>query len=796
MLQDLGFADATQYNYTKVCQVAGNMDDKSSFDRTKQALHFIGFDQQSQTSIFAAVSAVLHIGNLVIGQDGNGDATLASDRHLAAIAGLLKVEENDVRSAMCNRLITAGTDVMVKPETMEKANQARDALGKVLYSKLFDYIVTCVNTALRLKSETVTMQVSVLDIFGFEVFQKNHFEQFCINYANEKLQLHFNHFNFMRERALYVREGIDLVESDFVDNSACVELIEGKGWGIQAILDDVCIMPKGDDKQFLDRLMQTQQIKSHSHFGASKQRFETFVVNHYAGSVAYTINEFCEKNKDLLAFDVVQMMQKSKSKFFAGLFENQATDASAALKPGRKGGGGGGGSVAYKSVSATFKTDLASLMVAINSADPHFVRCVNPNSQKKAELFENQKAVEQLRCGGVIEAVRMCRESYPSRYTHQDFFGTFNCLCQNVQGADYRQKVGFMLQHLKVEASKFRLGKTMVLLKREVVDNMERMRAQLLGGRAMVLQNTVRCFIAKLELANKRDLRHKYQAVVNLQSICRRTITRAKYVRMVQAVRLQERKRREEEERKRQEEDAIRNAASSAQRVALQQQHEEAEQARITKQTAHASRAAVLQGLADGDSEDDDAENEVVGYLEDDEKDSKKENYQLQQPSSKSRALTAQDDAAPVSPLCIRIQVHAEGITEALLFHVDLLASAIRQAVMIKDHKSFLKVHPNTFRGQAAIEWLRGHAARALFGSEAEKEKNQQLSRSVALLLGQKLLAVGVFRQVTGSLTKPLEDPNALFRFHEDEKEGPLLNCRSIWFQNARGGIGVTVHDA
>ena len=105
---------------------------------------------------------------------------------------------------------------------------------------------------------------------------------------------------------------------------------------------------------------------------------------------------------------------------------------------------------------------------------------------------------------------------------------------------------------------------------------------------------------------------------------------------------------------------------------------------------------------------------------------------------------------------------------------------------MIKDHKSFLKVHPNTFRGQAAIEWLRGHAARALFGSEAEKEKNQQLSRSVALLLGQKLLAVGVFRQVTGSLTKPLEDPNALFRFHEDEKEGPLLNCRSIWFQNAR----------
>jgi len=125
------------------------------------------------------------------------------------------------------------------------------------------------------------------------------------------------------------------------------------------------------------------------------QRFETFVVNHYAGSVAYTTDAFCEKNKDLLAVDLVQMMQKSKSKFFAQLFENQATDVAPA-RPGRK-GGGGGGSVAYKSVSATFKTDLASLMDAINAADPHFVRCVNPNSQKKAQLFENQKAVEQLR---------------------------------------------------------------------------------------------------------------------------------------------------------------------------------------------------------------------------------------------------------------------------------------------------------------------------------------------------------------------------------------------------------------
>jgi myosin heavy subunit len=195
------------------------------------------------------------------------------------------------------------------------------------------------------------------------------------------------------------------------------------------------------------------------------------------------------------------------------------------------------------------------------------------------------------RCGGVIEAVRMCRESFPSRYSHQDFYGTFNCLCPGAQGGDMKQAVASMLQQLRVEPAKFRLGKTMVLLKREVVDTMEGMRAKLLGGRAMVLQNTVRRFIAKQELAQKRDIRRKYSGCVKLQSICRRTITRAKYVRMVQAVRLQERKRREEEERKRQEEAAQRNA-TTAQKAAIAQQQQE-EQVRIQK----ASQAQILQTL-------------------------------------------------------------------------------------------------------------------------------------------------------------------------------------------------------
>ncbi len=170
-----------------------------------------------------------------------------------------------------------------------------------------------------------------MDIFGFEVFKVNRFEQFCINYANEKLQLHFNHYNFMLERQLYLREGIELVESDFVDNSASVELIENKVWGLQATLDDVCITPKGyvdlspflspatpetksgvvgsDDTMFLERLLQSKDLKTKKNFLAPKQRNGTFTVHHYADSVSYHVEEFCEKNKDLLVGDVVTMMQ-------------------------------------------------------------------------------------------------------------------------------------------------------------------------------------------------------------------------------------------------------------------------------------------------------------------------------------------------------------------------------------------------------------------------------------------------------------------------------------------------------
>ena len=283
----------------------------------------------------------------------------------------------------------------------------------------------------------------------------------------------------------------------------------------------------------------------------------------------------------------------------------------------------------------------------------------------------------------------------------------------------------------------------------QVVDGMERMRAQLLGGCARSIQSAVRGMLARWELNRKREIRRKHLSLVRIQGCVRRCLKRQQYAGMVAAVRAQERKRREEEERRARGIAGPDPAAAPAPAAQPLQQVQHAQNAAAIEN----ARKAVLTGMASRNDDSFDGRDEVDAFLEDE-----KEN------GGGAVAARRPNEEVPVSPLCIRIQVHAEGITEALLFHVDLLASAIRQAVTIKDHKVFLKVYPNTFSGQAAIEWLRGHAARAVFGADADKEKNQQLAKSVALLLAQKLLAVGVFRQVTGSLTKPLEDPNALFR--------------------------------
>jgi hypothetical protein len=307
------------------------------------------------------------------------------------------------------------------------------------------------------------------------------------------------------------------------------------GGGLQATLDDVCKMPKGDDKVLLERLSSDKKLMGTGYLQLPKKRDGTFIVLHYAGAVAYMADGFCERNKDILPASAVVLVQASKDKLLSALFQEMG-DTGGGSSRGRGAGGAKGGS---KSVSATFKADLNGLMEQINASGPHFVRCINPNRHKQAQVFEDVKAVEQLRCGGVIEAMRMARASFPCRYQHQEFASTYvPFLCPDVAAAlPARSKCLACFKALEATPGHFAVGKTLVLMRREVLDEAERRRGAVLYRHAVTIQSAARVLAAAALLRRRRkerqDAKDASVCICKLQGVCRRVKVRGQYIRMV-----------------------------------------------------------------------------------------------------------------------------------------------------------------------------------------------------------------------------------------------------------------------
>ena len=419
--------------------------------------------------------------------DGNSVGTVdVKGASIVAAAKLLQVSAAELKECLCTRIISTGRDSMRKPENKANALLCLQALCKQLYSKIFEHVVDLVNAAMKVSDGHLDKmgntgrqqtQVSVLDIFGFESFVVNRFEQLCINHANEKLQGHFNNYSFLQERALMEAEGLEVQATDFVDNCECIMLLEQPG-GLQATLDDVCKMPKGDDSVLLDRLATDKTFTASAHLIIPRKKDGTFIIQHYAGSVAYTANGFCERNKDTLPASAVALMQVSKDRLLSTLFEHMGAEDVPA--PASRGGRGSsaGTKAGKRSVSATFKADLNGLMELINSSGPHFVRCINPNRNKQAQVFEDAKAVEQLRCGGVIEAMRMARAGFPCRFAHHEFARIYvPFLCPEVAtGLPARSKCLACFKAMNSMPGHFAVGKTLAMMSREVLDEAERLR--------------------------------------------------------------------------------------------------------------------------------------------------------------------------------------------------------------------------------------------------------------------------------------------------------------------------------
>ncbi|XP_073228472.1 unconventional myosin-VI-like isoform X3 [Porites lutea] len=411
-----------------------NLDDASDYRRMEESMNKVGFSEEEKANIFKVVAAVLHIGNIAFeeSQDKDGGSAMSSKstNSLHTAAQLLDVSPEELKMSLTTRMMSAGGSDMRVPLKPEQASAARDALGKALYTKLFDHIVAQVNQCFPFESSST--YIGVLDIAGFEYYEFNSFEQFCINYCNEKLQQLFNDRILKQEQELYDREGLGVKTVTYMDNQDCIDLIEAKKTGIIDILDEESKLPKPTAEHFTRELHQKHKNhfrlaiprKSHLMYHKKMRDDEGFLIRHFAGAVCYNTAEFIEKDNDALHRDLEELIQDSKDAFLKSLFPGVA--------PKKKGIGsmsfggninrGGSKKLGFISVGNKFRTQLNQLMEKLGNTGASFIRCIKPNGKMAPRDFEGGSILSQLECAGMVSVLMLMQDGWPSRAPFKELY--------------------------------------------------------------------------------------------------------------------------------------------------------------------------------------------------------------------------------------------------------------------------------------------------------------------------------------------------------------------------------------
>ena len=388
------------------------MPDVEMFKELSAALETCKIPQAKQKELWGVLAGVLHVGNVTFTGDEN--AQIADDAVAKAACDQL---QSAVASCLTQRSMTVGTETTMVPNNVEKAGYARDALGKAIYARLFEWLVAAVNESIKGDADGDCHFIGLLDVFGFEFFGTNNsFEQLAINFANEKLQQFFLKFVFKSEELEYEREQVRWTPIEYQDNQGCIDLIEKTPNGILRMLDTQCKTPKATDQSF--SVAVNKEHKKQDFFleprKAGLRQFkeeDAFVVRHFAGNVCYMSANFLDKNNDTLHPDFELALSKSTNSLIAEMFKPTETK-------GKK-------KAAFNSVSRRFINDLDSLMLDLNSTYAHFVRCLKPNLQLKPQLMAPNLVLNQLRCSGTFEAVQLISSSYPTRIPYADIHGRY-----------------------------------------------------------------------------------------------------------------------------------------------------------------------------------------------------------------------------------------------------------------------------------------------------------------------------------------------------------------------------------
>ena len=464
--------------------------DRDTYAQLIEALDTVGFTREEQMDLFTVVSALLYTSNLTFVEESTDASILDStNASLEAALELLGVDAEVLNAAFCTCAIEARGETLYKHLPIDRAEKAIDALIKATYSALFNHIVKKINSFMtKVERDDVssprghsTASIAVLDIFGFESFEQNSFEQLCINFCNEALQQQFNKFVFKLEQEEYRKEGIDWAFITFPDNQDVLDLIEKRHDGILSILDEQCRLPRCTDATFAASVY--QKCASHKRLECSKsmQARLSFAIHHYAGLVEYDSDCFLEKNKDELSKETTMLLRSSGLPFLVQLGRDLSASArSSPSTPSQRKGSGrqtpraqSSSSIMRESVGSQFCNQLKQLRTRIDATTPHYVRCLKPNDELLPHSCNALVLADQLRCAGVIEAIRVSRVGFPHRYSHDHFVQRYGLL--QPRELDKQKALG--------SSSKFVCDILVEILNRQITDMFdEESASQLLGA--------------------------------------------------------------------------------------------------------------------------------------------------------------------------------------------------------------------------------------------------------------------------------------------------------------------------
>ncbi|XP_070684958.1 myosin VIIAa [Pempheris klunzingeri] len=489
----LGLSKATDYTYLTIgkCTVCDGRDDMKEYSNIRSAMKVLMFTDKENWEISKLLAAILHLGNLryeARTYDNLDACEVVRSPHLSTASTLLEVDDKDLMNCLTSRTLITRGETVSTPLSMEQALDVRDAFVKGIYGRLFVWIVEKINAAIYKPTSSqpkmLRRSIGLLDIFGFENFTVNSFEQLCINFANENLQQFFVRHVFKLEQEEYNLEHINWQHIEFTDNQDALDMIAIKPMNIISLIDEESKFPKGTDTTMLNKL--NFQHKLNTNYIPPKNNHETqFGIQHFAGVVYYETRGFLEKNRDTLYGDIIQLVHSSKNKFIKQIF--QADVAMGAETRKRS-----------PTLSSQFKRSLELLMRTLSVCQPFFVRCIKPNEYKKSMLFDRELCVRQLRYSGMMETIRIRRAGYPIRYTFVEFVDRYRVLMPGVKPAykqeDLRGTCQRIAEAVLGRDDDWQMGKTKIFLKDHHDMLLEIERDKAITDKVILIQKVVRGF--------------------------------------------------------------------------------------------------------------------------------------------------------------------------------------------------------------------------------------------------------------------------------------------------------------